>query len=220
MPSCINHAMLYICNMANQGRPQKVRPGMTFGKLTAINRIDKHPSRHPKWECSCSCGGSKTVLSSNLLNGSTSSCGCARLGVGTTHGMSGTRIYSIWLGMHYRCNNGDPVYGGRGISVYKRWGSFENFYADMQEGYSETMTIERIDVNKGYSKSNCKWIPKSEQSKNKRDTILVIDKCLRDACKAVGMPYNTVWQRVKHLGWSVEDALSKPVRGQKHGKAY
>ncbi len=81
------------------------------------------------------------------------------------------RAYSSWRDMKARClNNRHPwykYYGGRGIMVCKDWHSFDNFYADMGErpkGYS----IERIDVNGDYTPSNCKWIPMSEQSKNRR----------------------------------------------------
>lgn len=88
-----------------------------------------------------------------------------------THGMTGTRIYSIWKDMRRRCDSssrkGYENYGGRGITYHPNWNSFSTFYSDMKEGYTEDMTLERINPNKSYNKENCIWILKSLQNKNK-----------------------------------------------------
>lgn len=97
-----------------------------------------------------------------------------------SHGMSKTPIWCCWMNMRARCkykrNTHYKYYGGRGIKVCKRWeNSFENFYkdmGDMPEGYS----IERIDVNKNYTPSNCCWIPKSEQVHNRRCNVKITFK--------------------------------------------
>lgn len=73
--------------------------------------------------------------------------------------------------MKKRCNNASTEsynnYGGKGIGYSSCWESFEGFWKDMQEGYSENLTLERIDPKKDYSKENCTWIEKSLQAKNK-----------------------------------------------------
>ncbi len=92
------------------------------------------------------------------------------------HYLTNTRIYRIWRGMKWRGKNPeDKNYGGRGIDVCRRWqDSFEDFYDDVREGYSDDLTIERINVNKPYSKGNCRWATNMEQQSNKRNNRCVI----------------------------------------------
>ena len=89
-----------------------------------------------------------------------------------THGMIDTKIYQCWCSMKGRCDNEkNPAYkhyGGRGIKYDEKWKEFEGFLEDMQETFEEGLTLERVDVNKGYQKDNCVWIPKTEQQKNRR----------------------------------------------------
>lgn len=88
--------------------------------------------------------------------------------------MTGTKVFSIWKGMLSRCNNANgrqyKDYGGRGIKVCKRWRKFENFYADMGDRPSPQHTLERINNNGNYTPSNCCWLHKSKQSKNRRNS--------------------------------------------------
>lgn len=92
----------------------------------------------------------------------------------TTHGMTYTRIYKTYRSMKSRCLfKGDSAYknyGARGIRVCDEWlKDFMNFYNwAMENGYDDTLTIERINVNGNYEPSNCTFIPLEEQWKNKR----------------------------------------------------
>ncbi len=91
----------------------------------------------------------------------------------TTHGGVGTRLYRTWTGMKSRClnpnNKSFKNYGGRGIEIQKEWLAFPVFrgWAN-SSGYSDSLTIERVDVNGNYCSDNCTWIPLSEQAKNTR----------------------------------------------------
>lgn len=81
-------------------------------------------------------------------------------------------LYNIWIGMKCRCynKNSDSYknYGGRGIKVCKRWReSFENFSTDMGRRPSGK-TLDRINNNKGYLPSNCRWASKIDQARNTR----------------------------------------------------
>lgn len=95
------------------------------------------------------------------------------------HGIVGTPEYAAWGAMIQRCNNPKhpryPLYGGRGIQVCERWlNSFENFYADLgprPDGYE----LDKIDNDKGYEPSNCRWVTKLESRRNRRPLYRITD---------------------------------------------
>lgn len=115
-------------------------------------------------------------------------------------------LYKVWNGVMQRCYNSKQKaykhYGGRGIWVSEEWQNFENFYNWANtHGYKEGLTIERIDVNQGYSESNCKWATQKEQQRNKRNTIRVMynnqEMCLKDVAIAENISYKSLWQIYK-----------------------
>lgn len=149
--------------------------GMVFGRLAVMRRKPVNANGKSAWDCVCDCGAYTTVTASNLTSGHTKSCGCyAReltANMKRTHGMSKAAIYGVWEAMHQRCNNKNDKnyhhYGGRGISICEEWKTFEGFFHEM--GWPpEGMTLERIDVNAGYSKSNCIWGSRTLQALNQR----------------------------------------------------
>ena len=88
------------------------------------------------------------------------------------HGMSGTRLYQIWLDMRQRCNNPNNAfyhrYGGRGITITPEWETFQKFHEwAVNSGYDDTLTIDRIDNDGNYDPKNCKWSTQKEQAQNK-----------------------------------------------------
>ena len=153
--------------------------GQRFGTLTAVKPCGINKNRKVLWECICDCGKQSIVVGQDLRRGKTKSCGChgcSNHGV-TKHNLSNTRIYRIWNGMKNRCMNPTQssyrYYGGRGISVCDEWiNSFDKFknwaYAN---GYSDELTIDRIDVNGNYEPSNCRWVTMKEQATNKRKSL-------------------------------------------------
>jgi hypothetical protein len=150
--------------------------GKTFGRLTVVG-YDGNASGKTRWICKCECGSERTTVTSNLTRGLTQSCGCLQRertsDARTTHGLSGTRVYHIWVNMLARCENEKnhkfTDYGGRGISVCKQWHKFSPF-ADwaMANGYSDDLTIDRVNNDGNYEPGNCQWATSLEQSRNKR----------------------------------------------------
>ena len=153
--------------------------GMRFGLLTVVSRAENH-KKQTVWTCLCECGQSVYVQGGHLRNGKILSCGCYRKEnsrkKATIHGRHNTKLYKVWLSARQRCrnpNNSDyPHYGGRGITFSSEWDDFKVFEAwALCHGYAEGLTIERIDVNKGYEPDNCTWITKAEQMRNTTRTL-------------------------------------------------
>jgi hypothetical protein len=158
--------------------------GMVFGQLVAIEYSHNTPNNAAVWLCKCSCGVEKTISARSLVSGGTISCGChgkSIIGKSTfVHGHAKrkgtTSEYRCWKNMKNRCyRESDPhyyLYGGRGITICESWlDSFENFIADMGRRPSEKHSIDRIDVDKNYDPSNCRWGTLDQQSRNKRNNI-------------------------------------------------
>jgi len=129
-------------------------------------------------------------------------------------------IYGVWKNMKQRCTNPNNPryvdYGGRGITVCKRWLSFENFYADMGDR-PKGMSLDRRNNDRGYSPSNCQWASTSAQNINSRRAkptrIGNETMCISDWCRKTGITYGLYKARVRK-GWSLEKALTTPPRKQ------
>lgn len=136
------------------------------------------------------------------------------------HGMCGTRLYRIWVNIKTRCHNSNyprfKDYGGRGITVCDEWkNDFKSFYDwSINNGYSDELTIDRIDNDKGYSPENCRWVTYSANEKNKSTSNIITfngkTQNLIDWARETGINHRTICQRLKY-GWSIEDALTKAV---------
>lgn len=151
-----------------------------FGKLQVLC-VDTNPSNKTKrWLCRCDCGNITTAKTNELTSGHKTSCGCKKQNYfRKVHGQSGTRLHHIWKSINRRCNNpNEPSYqhyGKRGITVCEEWkNNFSTFYNwAIKNGYSDTLTIDRIDVNGNYEPSNCRWTTIAEQSINKTNTVYI-----------------------------------------------
>lgn len=188
--------------------------GMRFGKLTVIETAENtsKTDKHKRWMCLCDCGNYAVKSSAHLKDGNAKSCGCIN------HGLSKTRVFSVWRSMKDRCcnksNNQYKNYGERGITICEEWRKdFLSFYSwSMNNGYADNLTIDRIDNNKGYSPDNCRWSTMKEQQNNRRNNHKLTyngkTQTLSEWADEIGVKQNTLLYRFKR-GWTVDRALSK-----------
>lgn len=131
------------------------------------------------------------------------------------HGKKKTRLYDIYCGMKSRCycesNVRYSLYGGRGIKICDEWLlDFKIFFDwSMNNGYSDSLTIDRIDVNGDYSPDNCRWITIKEQQSNRRNNHLITykgeTKTLKEWSVILGFHYDKLRWRIKN--WSLDKAF-------------
>lgn len=202
--------------------------GQRFGRLEVSAPVDNE-KRGAYWLCVCDCGRTTVTRGASLRSGHTKSCGCLHDELSAqrttkrnqSHGESDTRLYGIWVDMRKRCENPKHTafarYGGRGISVCENWLEYENFANWAKEtGYSDSLTIDRIENNGDYSPQNCRWTTRKTQARNKSNntTYTYQGKTLTvpEWSELTGIKPSTLYARLTGYGWSVEKALSTPPR--------
>lgn len=138
------------------------------------------------------------------------------------------RLHEIWDSMHKRCYNQNNQsyhnYGERGITICDEWSRYKTpsrmaLAAFKQwaisNGYGDSLQIDRIDNDNGYSPANCRWITSKEQARNRRSNVvleafgeckILLDWVNDDRCKVT---YATLRNRIK-MGWSGERVLTTP----------
>ena len=202
--------------------------GQRFSRLVVLERAGSNKDGHAVWKCLCDCGEHTWAIGKLLRTGHTRSCGCLQKEIArknkTTHGMAakgrgkGTAYYS-WLAMRQRCEQPNHseyrYYGARGIKVCPEWSNYQTFVKDMGERPSAKHSIERIDNDKGYEPSNCRWATATEQSYNRRSTILIEYKGeVKNALewsKETGFSPSLIVQRHRN-GWPPEKIFTTPVQ--------
>lgn len=207
--------------------------GNRYGHLVVEKELP--PNRHKEvvWLCRCDCGDTHIATSYNLMRGRTTTCrSCmfARIAKSQTkHRCEPKRLHEIYTNMKTRCHNPNYVlwhrYGGRGISICKEWEESFTAFREwaLNSGYSENLTLDRIDNDGDYCPQNCKWSTITEQSNNRRNNRYITSSGKTDTmanwARKTGIPYYVLQKRL-YDGWSDEEIVTIPyVRGQRYDLA-
>lgn len=215
------------------------RTGEVIGRLTILgvapDRYDKRGKPRKYWRCQCECGSIKEIRDDGLNGRHTLSCGCmqrervSEVNKGRTDGLkygdSRERIHNIWYLIKSRCEEPSSPnfhnYGGRGIHLCDEWSNgIEGYFRfkewSLNNGYSENLTIDRIDNSGNYSPENCRWVDTYVQGNNKRNNVF-IEYCgktqtLSQWARNLGVPMKSLYNRIQVLGWDIERAFNQPYR--------
>lgn len=201
--------------------------GKRFGRLVVLSH--SHDIGYRKYFlCQCDCGKKVTVLKQNLTCGRQISCGCLKTEriVNLNKLPAGyARLGRIYNAMKKRCydpsSNRYYRYGARGIRICDEWLSDINAFREwaVNNGYKDGLTIDRIDVDADYSPENCRWITKEEQLQNTSRSVHIEfngkTQTLAQWAHELDMPTSTLHNRIRVHGWSIERALTEPIKGRK-----
>ena len=197
--------------------------GQRFGSWTVLEKAPPRPGgKGAYWICECDCGAISEVQGASLRKGDSKSCGC-RKGEFVSYARSAKRypyrrLKIIWRNMIARCENESaisyPLYGARGITVCPEWKSLNAFAIwSLENGYSDNLTIDRIDGSKGYSPDNCRWVSKIEQQNNKcNNHLLTVDgvtDTIANWARKTGLSHSLISSRIDN-GWNDERAVKTP----------
>lgn len=197
--------------------------GQRFGRLTVLEFVPNESS-YSYWLCKCDCGNTKIIESYNLRSGHTTSCGCFHSErtskVHKTHGGTDSRLFRIYRKMKDRCLNPNSnrykIYGGRGIKICEEWLNDFIVFRDwsLSHGYTDDLSIDRIDSNGNYEPSNCRWVTSKQQARNIKTNLFVNYKgkqiTLAEAAELTGINYGSLWDR--YLRGDRGERLFRPVK--------
>lgn len=211
--------------------------GQRFGKLVVIEIVTTLKN-DVIWRCKCDCGGEKNVRRSKLVCGYTKSCGCLASEISSwkIHGKTKHSLHKKWISMRRRCEDEKhgsfyELYGGRGIKVYDDWHGPEGFvrffdycysiHPDLDQLLVQKYELDRIDTNGNYEPGNIRFVTKTENMRNRRNSIFVSfrgeQRRLSDLSEEFNMNHKLVASRIER-GWEVERALTTPKLPRHGGK--
>ena len=195
--------------------------GRTFEYLTVLCRSDDSGNgKKPvvKWKCQCLCGKIVHVKSDSLTSGHTKSCGCRK----RKHGYANKeRLYQTWKNMRRRCNDPNNSrwehYGGKGVAICPEWDDYKVFRQwAMGSGYTDNLSIDRIDVDGDYCPENCRWVDDKTQANNMSTNRIIeyegSEMTMSELADHLDLSYSALQHRIKR-GWNMDRIVATPQRG-------
>lgn len=201
--------------------------GKRFGHWTVLSECNyrtKGGNKIKAYNCVCDCGTKRVVLKQSLLRGVSQSCGCSinHIRDEEKHSFWDSRISNIYCSMIARCYNPSSTsysrYGGRGICVCDEWrgenGKTNFFRWAIKNGYSDELSLDRIDNDGDYTPTNCRWATIEEQSSNRRTNLYLTyngeTKTYTQWARQIGLKTgDAIKYRIKR-GWTIEAAVTTP----------
>jgi hypothetical protein len=171
-------------------KKSSLQPFMKVGLLTLLHPYKKEVGKkrikfETSWYCMCECGGTIVTRGCALTSTYTTSCGCLRkILMKSVRYKSedhkkyseeerNSKLFKRWRGIWSRTQTGPSnknykIYAGKGISVCNEWRDYYAFKSwALSNGFSENLTIDRIENFKGYEPNNCRWVSMAENLKNR-----------------------------------------------------
>lgn len=207
----------------------KDRIGQKYGRLIVMKYLYTNERRKAVWLCKCECGNYIEVPSERLATGNTKSCGCLHSDTSKERAKeliekhtkyknnNEKKIANAFRQMKHRCYNPKckayKNYGARGIKICQEWlDDFSKFYKwSIENGYNESLSIDRIDVNGNYDPNNCRWVTNLQQQNNKRNNKYIEfngeKHTYAEWGRILNIPASTIAGRVRN-GCTIEKILN------------
>lgn len=197
--------------------------GQRFGRLVVLERASNGKHGDIVYRCKCDCGTIKEVTATHLRSGASKSCGCLRKEVTqknkTIHGMKRTRLYNIWVAMKRRCSPSCDKrvydrYYGREIRVCNEWKTDFSVFAKwaLNNGYSDELSIDRINNDGNYEPSNCRWVSMEDQCNNRNNSRYITCRgetlTIAQWAKKIGM-FDSNLRRSLKQGKTLEEIMKE-----------
>lgn len=190
------------------GRPIKDLSGKTFNYIK-VNSLHKVENKQTFYKCTCLNCGNEFIANNSKIHKSIA-CGClkGKMTYRWKH-HDNPHLYKKWTHMKSRCQNPNDIsfknYGARGISLCDEWKDYDNFYEwALSNGYKKGLEIDRIDANKNYEPSNCRFITKKQNNRNQRRTRYYLYNneklSLGEIAERLNVNYKTLWQQLTRDG--------------------
>lgn len=192
--------------------------GKKFNKLIVIS--EHRANGRIYCLCRCDCGKIKSIRKDHI--GKTHCCGCDKI---NHKELKYPRLHKIWESMHARCEckKHESYKDYQNRPICEEWHrisggglqkGFINFYEwAINNGYDDSLTLDRIDNNKGYNPENCRWVTIIEQARNttrnRNITYNGKTQCLRAWCDELGLSYIAIEHCLARYGLTPEQALDR-----------